>query len=117
MKRTRLTRRTPLRPTYWVRGKGRRKNGARRSPTAENGTATWHKTRVWVQDRANGRCEARVDAVCTVRGVHAHHVRLRSQGGSDGPENLLWVCQPCHTWIHDHPADAAALGLIARRAA
>jgi hypothetical protein len=33
-------------------------------------------------------------------GVDAHHVTYRSRGGHDSPENLLFVCRPCHEDIH-----------------
>jgi 5-methylcytosine-specific restriction endonuclease McrA len=39
--------------------------------------------------------------VCELRpGVDAHHVTYRSRGGHDIPENLLFVCRPCHEDIH-----------------
>ena len=76
-------------------------------------SATWHRSRVWVEGRASGLCEARTPD-CTGRGAHAHHMRMRSQGGSDGTENLLWVCPPCHAWIHAHPAESYRLGLLVR---
>lgn len=38
-------------------------------------------------------CEARP-------GVHVHHRVFRSQGGSDIPENLQWLCHVCHDSVH-----------------
>lgn len=76
------------------------------------------QARAQVLARCDGRCEANVEAVCRPAvhdGVHAHHVRRRSQGGPDTPENLLWVCADAHRWIHDNPAAAAAMGLLERR--
>ena len=29
-------------------------------------------------------------------GAHLHHVRRRSQGGEDKPENLVTLCYRCH---------------------
>lgn len=38
---------------------------------------------------------------CEMRpGVHVHHIRFRSQGGSDTPDNLVWLCRPCHDKRH-----------------
>lgn len=37
----------------------------------------------------------RLDEPCEIcerrKGAHVHHVRFRSQGGDDTPENLLWL--------------------------
>ncbi len=33
-------------------------------------------------------------------GVALHHKTLRSQGGSDVRDNLAWLCQTCHDFIH-----------------
>lgn len=44
-----------------------------------------------------------------------HEIRKRSSGGSvTKPANLRWACNPCNGWVEDHPADAHALGLVAR---
>ena len=69
------------------------------------------KARKAVEDRSGGSCEARTP-VCVGRGNQAHHRRLRSQGGSDDPGNLLWLCEPCHFQIHSHPRWARSHGLI-----
>lgn len=81
------------------------------------GDAQYRKVREWVKDRANGLCEAQVSGVCEGRGVHAHHLLRRSQGGPDTPGNLLWVCAADHRWIHDHPTEAQARGLLRQLAA
>lgn len=46
-------------------------------------------------------------------GLHRHHVVRRSQGGADTPDNLLWLCPWHHHYVHHHPAEAKALGLLA----
>lgn len=74
----------------------------------------WQKVRRFVQGRSDGRCEARCAPSCAGRGEHAHHQLMRSQGGADDPSNLLWVCRPCHDWIHQHPADSYAAGWLIR---
>lgn len=71
--------------------------------------------RAQVKRRSWGRCEAEFSQYCTRRGTQAHHVRRRSQGGTDTPDNLLWVCTPCHSAIHAEPQRAAALGLLHTR--
>jgi hypothetical protein len=70
--------------------------------------------RTAVRERAGGRCEAAIEGVCTGSGAHAHHVLRRSQGGPDTPENLLWLCPPCHGHIHENPAWATEQGLLRR---
>lgn len=70
-----------------------------------------------VRKRSGGRCEVRdllVAVECAGRGEHLHHVRRRSQGGTDTAENLIYVCFGHHAWIHANPNKAAALGLLAR---
>lgn len=55
------------------------------------------------------------DSRCNGRHQHDHHIRRQGQGGADILANLLPVCGPCHKWIHDHPAAAHDLGLLAFR--
>ncbi len=35
-----------------------------------------------------------------VQDLDCHHVRFRSQGGGDEPENLIGLCRPCHEKAH-----------------
>lgn len=106
-----LERRTPLR---------RAANALARTPLAKRSTKQARRERLLAeasreaQNRANGLCEARWTPNCRVRGSQAHHVRRRSQGGSDSPSNLLWVCSPCHDAIHEHPQHARDRGFLAR---
>ncbi len=37
--------------------------------------------------------------------LHAHHIRFRSQGGSDIEENLITLCFACHRALHDRRAE------------
>jgi 5-methylcytosine-specific restriction endonuclease McrA len=47
-------------------------------------------------EHANEPCD-----MCEMRvGVDSHHRVYRSRGGSDVPENLVWLCRPCHDDIH-----------------
>ena len=50
-------------------------------------------------------------AAC-VGGLHLHHIRRRSQGGQHVAGNLVMLCASCHGWVHEHPRDAAMLGLL-----
>ena len=65
--------------------------------------------RVVAMQRAEMLCEAKWEQ-CTRWGVHAHHKRRRSQGGTDTPDNLLIVCASCHLMIHTNPKEAAERG-------
>ena len=65
--------------------------------------------------RSHNFCES--GRYCGHTGEHAHHVVRRSQGGSNGIENLLWLCHQCHEWIHTHVAEARELGLLASKVA
>lgn len=104
MKRTPLKRKTPLRA----------KRGFVRVPLSRNGhrSAGWTRSRRWCFDRAGDRCEVRRAEGCTGRAEHAHHIRLRSQGGSDDPANLLAVCHACHEWVHKNRDEARKHGWI-----
>ncbi len=63
--------------------------------------------------RAGDKCEANWVG-CTQKAVHAHHRRMRSQGGLDTASNLLAVCERCHNAIHANPSEAYELGHLLR---
>ena len=42
-------------------------------------------------------------------GVEQHHIKPKSEGGSDHPNNLVWLCANCHRLVH------GALGRIDHR--
>lgn len=45
--------------------------------------------------------------------IEVHEVKTRRRGGSHlNIHNCLALCQQCHTWVTDHPADAFGLGLV-----
>jgi 5-methylcytosine-specific restriction endonuclease McrA len=109
MKRAPLTRRTPLRPSTPLQRRTRLRPG-RTDPA-------WRKIRRDVLSRAQGRCEAGIQGVCTIRAEQTHHLRLRSQGGADDGGNLLAVCGACHGHIHRNVAWAVEHGFIWQRRA
>lgn len=78
------------------------------------GRVEYEKQRRYVLARNGGYCEAKIERVCTLRAEHAHHLRMRSQGGDDTPGNLLAVCGACHDHIHRHPEWAYGEGLLYR---
>ena len=60
----------------------------------------------------DGRC-----AFCGGKIEHYHHIRPRSEGGSDLPENLVGVCLSCHRKIHTGVLDTSMAGLKKKYAA
>lgn len=72
--------------------------------------SAWSEWASLVQQRSGGLCEAGVSSRCNGRGEHVHHRKLRSRGGGNTVGNLSHVCNDCHTWIHQHPADASERG-------
>jgi 5-methylcytosine-specific restriction endonuclease McrA len=38
--------------------------------------------------------------VCYQTAVHVHHIKFRSQQGSDNIENLMALCHSCHDSAH-----------------
>lgn len=45
--------------------------------------------------------------------LDAHHRQRRSQGGKDVAWNLVSVHRKCHSYIHEHPAEAKIAGFLA----
>lgn len=87
------------------------KTGPRRPPKRH---ATLPDAREQCRLDAHGLCEARWALDCRRWGDQAHHKARRSQGGQDVPENLAWVCTPCHNTVHANPAEAERRGLLVR---
>jgi len=131
MKRSPLTRRTPL-----ARGgplkrrtrlaamspKRRREQNERRAlvarelarrPTCEAGRSirSWRLTR-FTPEQAD-----RLDAGwgCLGYAAELHEPLTRARGGSAlDPANTIAICRHCHEWIHSHPEAATSLGLLRR---
>ena len=69
--------------------------------------------RVTLYDDRAGRCD-----LCTVpigRSAHVHHRLRRSAGGTDHLPNLALLHPACHEWVHAHPTEATACGLLIPR--
>jgi hypothetical protein len=110
MKRTELRRKTPL------------KRGSRLPPVGaktRRDAGDLAAFRLALHVRSGGFCEARTPACPEGRheGVHAHHVRLRSQGGGHDPSNGLLLCAAAHNYVHANPAESYAAGWLAWRSA
>jgi hypothetical protein len=72
--------------------------------------------------RSGGECEMRLPG-CWVRATDPCH-RIGSQNGGrhgeakvhhDRLSNLVHGCRACHSWCHDNPDQAEAMGLILRQ--
>lgn len=108
MKQTPLQRRTPLKrgTTELKRTPFRRGMGQK---AKANAAALDHATPA-LKARSMGRCEAGVPGVCTGTGEDRHHRRrVRSDNRL---ANLMYLCRPCHDWIHRNPMQARTLGLL-----
>jgi len=94
--------------------------------------------KVLVKERSKGVCEAAtfvlynlhrtpetrealelfLNRKCGFHAVHVHHRKYRSRGGSNNLDNLIHLCEPCHTFTHQHggfgePANLLGLALSA----
>lgn len=69
------------------------------------------RTRNAVKER-DGYCCVACTAWIGRTGGHIHHRKLRSQGGTHDPENLIYLHHHCHKTIHDNPRIAYALGFL-----
>lgn len=64
----------------------------------------WSDISEFVKEHDNYTCQN-----CGTRGrkygpaeLHAHHIKQKSEGGSDDPSNLRTLCWKCHNDVHDH---------------
>ncbi len=63
--------------------------------------------RMLVENRALGRCQARLHPDCPGWGAQAHHRLRRQHPGANRVENGRWVCHLCHGWLHFRLVDWA----------
>lgn len=96
----------PIPKTSTGFGLNRKRRGLR--PVGKKGRA---RTQAMQQVPLGGPCEAQLD-VCTGTAEHRHHIRRRSQGGTDDRSNLALLCGRCHAWVHANPREARTLGLL-----
>lgn len=59
----------------------------------------------FIYERQNGRCYC-----CGGPIEHYHHIKPRSEGGSDGPENKVGLCNSCHEKIHENELELDVQG-------
>lgn len=45
-------------------------------------------------------CHVCAGAPVDTRLLHEHHMHPKGYGGSDDPENLVWLCGSCHDLVH-----------------
>lgn len=46
-------------------------------------------------------CDVLFCKMCPQVAVNLHHVKYKSQGGTDDPDNLIPLCFDCHSGHHD----------------
>lgn len=70
---------------------------SRRGNRHQRGYGTdWDHTRVRIRERAKDLCEPHLAIGLVHQGTSCDHKVPRSQGGTDGENNLHWVCQSFH---------------------
>lgn len=117
MKKTPLTRRTPLKRSAWIR----RKPAAdapklKRTPLKQvsDKKAAWNRKyhaakAVRMAEQVKEMGSTLCERCRLLRPVDGHH-----PGGQNGARimRFLLICRPCHTWIHDNGAFARADGWL-----
>lgn len=116
MKRTPITRKTPLRARTPMRRIGITPGKSSVNPVRAQRppvTAVERAGRAAVRARCGGICE-----VCSrVQATEWQHRKPRSAGGTWDPSNGLAVCYSCHhKRIHANPSEAYAMGWSVKRA-
>ncbi len=73
----------------------------------QNGRLKGYESKeAYVSDLQNGKC-----ACCDKKIAHFHHLVPRSGGGSDTPENIVGLCEDCHTKVHTGKLSLNEIGL------
>ncbi len=118
MKRSRLTRKTPLRRVSKKRSLQKRKRSEfvkwelAERPWCESGDAI----RLYRMQTFGFEYGKRLDTgsyACSRRSTELHEPLTRARGGDIlDPHNTVAICRNCHNWIHDHPESATRLGLL-----
>jgi hypothetical protein len=100
-----VIRRTPLKRTPWTY---KRKPIKRSTAKHDEYQAEFLAAIEIVRARSGNRCEyysiGDIDTRCKSRPApYPHHRKLRSQGGTNDPDNLADLCPTHHRWVHDNP--------------
>jgi 5-methylcytosine-specific restriction endonuclease McrA len=67
-----------------------------KSPRLRLDPASYRDLHRQVLERDGWRCQ-----VCgSMQRLQVHHLKLRSQSGGDEEQNLITLCEECHTRIH-----------------
>jgi len=59
----------------------------------------YYNVKAFVLDRDNYKCKSRQKCKHSDK-LHVHHIRYRSQGGTNAPANLVTLCESCHKALH-----------------
>lgn len=116
MKRSPLSRRTPLRAAQ-IRAvrDGDDLEAPKKPAQRDTGPSKAVRRQVEARDGSCARCDLPGLRVWPAHQVH--HRRPRGMGGSqrdntNSPANLLWLCAVCHAWIERHREQALADGYL-----
>jgi 5-methylcytosine-specific restriction endonuclease McrA len=72
------------------------KNSHSKNPLVRFDAEAYGELRRKILQRDGWRCQ-----VCgSMRNLEVHHVKFRSQSGSDAQENLITLCATCHGRVH-----------------
>ena len=138
MKRTPLSRRTPLRPTSTLQpGKSRlARTGSLRPVSSKRAREkrTYDECRREVYDRQDGECAVsllylsaynagdpientlhQIARMCSVGMTDVHHMKGRVGDLYTDLDNMIGLCRPCHDYVEAHPEWAREVGLSASR--
>ncbi len=70
-----------------------------RSPRLRLDSTSYTKLQRQVLERDGWRCQ-----VCgSMQNLQVHHLKFRSQSGSDVEQNLITLCAECHELMHREP--------------
>lgn len=104
MKRSAIKRKTPLRPTGFLKRREWKPKRKKKDILPS--------VRAFVQDRSQGVCE-RPGPVCTHWATDMHHIKRRSQLGEHTATNLIHLCHADHMYVHANVAWAKEHGYLA----
>lgn len=110
MKRTPLSRKTPMRrgDSQLKRSRVKPKRATpRRRPAPRWSFDDWLDAGPFLEARSGGVCEW-----CGKPGQLERHHRMRRRDGGETFPNLLVLCSEDHAWAHAHPVKAREFGLI-----